>query len=374
MIKCREVRGHHLKRIGILTWHYYGNFGSALQTYALQTVLELQGYKVFIVNYRNIKFGKHSMLKKYVAYMLHMLLSRAPGKIGCNCSFPFFYFQKKFLHETIPFQNVDNIQNILKRYGVDTIVYGSDQIWAPNVFNPIYMGKGINSHNIKKISYAASLGVTDISADVAQLYKELLSEYEMITVREEAGVRLLTEKCGITAEVVLDPTLLLNASDYKILERKPRDMKEKEFCFCYFLNEDNQYLQTVNKFNIEKYALIGFDANKKHKNIVKNIEKIGPQEFLWLVHYAKHIYTDSYHGTIFSMLYHKQFNTFERFSPECPINQNSRINQLKKYFFIQDVIVPFDGKKDTFKEYDYSNFDDLLSELRKKSISFLERI
>ena len=140
------------KKIGIITWHYFTNFGSALQAYALQRSVQVLGYNVEILNYRDKKYGKYHGSKIYFQAVVHALTSKI-NRIFAHFSFPFQYFQGRYIKETKLVQDSQKLSSLCKKY--DAIICGSDQIWAPNVFNPIYMLDFVPD-DIPKISYAAS--------------------------------------------------------------------------------------------------------------------------------------------------------------------------------------------------------------------------
>ncbi len=356
------------KKVGIITWHYYNNFGSALQAYALQTIIENFNYDVSIINYRNIKFGKYHLWKIWIKYYL----DKSIGIIWEKMRYPYISFQKDFLCETKLMQDVKEVTKFCNLY--DVIVCGSDQIWAPNVFNSIYMLDGI-SKNVTKISYAASLGLNSIPEELAIKYQELLKEFKYISVREEKGKELLEIISGISSSVVLDPTLLIDNNIWISLEKKPYKCINERYIFCYFLNENHKYKENVQNFaNKSRMKIVGYSVNSNDREWMDYIYRnIGPREFLWLIHNAEYIITDSYHGTIFSLLYHKKFVTLERFEKNDILCQNSRIYQLKKYFKLDKQVIVY-SECETFPNdsINYVEFEYQLHVLRKNSYDFLQ--
>lgn len=359
-------------KIGILTWHYYSNFGSRLQSYALQNVIGELGYAVNIINYQNPLYS-NTTLSKRIKTMVKLCLN----KLFSNMSFfkgQFRYsdlmFEKKYLRQTQLITSKDQLLKLTDEYS--KIVYGSDQIWAPNVFNDIYMGAGVD---VRKISYAASIGLPNIPDELVNTYKRLLNDFDEISVREEATQKLLKEKCGLDSKVVLDPTLLIGVEHYKGIECKPSKCERREgkdFAFCYFLNDNNNYWEKVSIICKEKKLKIyGVSLDKKNFQWMENMAGIGPREFIWLIDKAKYVFTDSYHGTIFSLLFHKDFFTFERFKADDPINQNSRIYQLDKWFNIGNRIVRKNIEDVLDKPYDYSFFEIMLEKYKEQSLSYL---
>lgn len=351
------------KRIGLITWHYYSNFGSALQTYALQETIKKKHYKVKVINYRNPKFGKTSEVKELAKIIKYKI---SGDKVNTYYS----SFQNKYFEQTRVVQDGKKLLRLSKRF--DAFVCGSDQIWAPNVFNPVYMLNFV-PHGKKKISYAASIGLNELSPEFIILYTDLLSDFDYISIREDTGADLLREKCGIDVLTVLDPTLLIDISEWEQIEKQPEHIVQK-YIFCYFLNKEHSYSELVKQYAKKHgYSIIGVSANKNDAEWMKLVD-IGPCEFLWMIHNSTIVFTDSYHGTIFSLLYHKKFVTFERFADSDPICQNSRIYQLDSYFGLDGIILnPAENKEIMIRELDYSKFENKLKELQIKSFDFLNK-
>ena len=218
------------------------------------------------------------------------------------------------------------------------------------------------------------VGLNEIPIDLVQTYKKLLMRFQSISVREKQGACLLYQTCGIKSEVVLDPTLLVKVENWERIEKKIK--RNDRYIFCYFLNKNHKYKVPVQKYAKKKnIEVIGCSANADDADWMTMLGKeIGPSEFLWLIHHAETVFTDSYHGTIFSLLYHKQFITFERFENTDKICQNSRIYQLDDYFGLSQRIVRIKEDTDIFiDDFDYCLFDQRLNELRNSSMDYLQK-
>lgn len=357
-----------MKKVAILTWHYFCNFGSALQAFALQSIIEKLGYDSKFLNYRDFKYGRSNSKKQKLQSLIHELFA---NKIALF-SYPFQHFQQKKMKQTRIVSTVEEVTEISKSF--DIVICGSDQIWAPNVLNLVYLLKYVPDE-VRKISYAASIGLNGIPESLVQTYRDALQRFYAISIREEKGRGLLRERCGIEAKVVLDPTLLLEKKQWEQIERPVAKLKVKKYLFCYFLNENHNYRNCVEQFaKGNDMNIVGWSANKQDVAWMTILNRIGPCEFLWLIHNAFGIVTDSYHGTIFSILYHKKFITIERFNENDAICQNSRIDQLRYNFSLSDEIVPQClPLKLSFVETDYSLIEKRLEELRKDSFDYLKK-
>lgn len=355
-------------KIGIVTWHYYSNFGSGLQAFALQKMISDIGYDVEIINYRNPQICRRVWWKEILKCILHNTVGVFDNKVYVKTLSGTKNFQNRYLSLTTRFECPEKIADIVG--GFSCLVYGSDQIWAPNVYNPIYMGGYVPMH-IRKISYAASIGLNDIPINLVRVYKENLSSYHAVAVREEEGRVLLKKKCGIESKVVLDPTLMLNVATYSKMQRRVKGIKGK-FIYCYFLNKEHEYRETVEEYaRKHELQIVGSSDKNSDSEWMIKLANIGADQFLWLINNAETIFTDSYHGSIFSLLFHKNFWTFVRFKENNPICQNSRIRQLQNNFNIGHRIIPSKGVVDDSKVIDFDYFEKRLEELRLDSISYI---
>lgn len=359
------------RKIGVLTWHYYLNYGSMLQTYALVRTLRSLGFNARVLNYHNPKFGKVSKVKNLIKKTIGLI----PRKFLIS-SLNKIYFPKdrfrKFFKETSLVYSAEELKTQAAKF--DTIICGSDQIWAPNVFNPIYFLNFVSDKQ-KKISYAASIGLNNVPDNLTKEYSKLLKRFDYISVRESKGKEIIKEISGRNAEVVLDPTLLVESKCWSTLAIKPKI--QNPYIFCYFLKKDHKYRDAVYQFAKTKgYNVIGLSASINDTDWMEVLDDktIGPREFLGLIKNAEVVCTDSYHGTIFSLLFHRPFITLERFSKNDYICQNSRLDQLIDYFSIRDSIVKCTS--DTVLELsipDWNKFETTLANLRKSSIEFIEK-
>lgn len=357
------------KKIGILTWHYYKNFGSGLQAFALQETIVRLGHEVNLINFRKFYSRPVSPIKRFLKKVLQYTVAKFSNFVYERTINNTIVYQKKYLKQTKVFTIPSELENISGEY--DCLVYGSDQIWAPNVYTPIYMGAHVQK-DVRKISYAASIGLNDIPDDLVETYRTNLSSYHSVAVREQEGKELLKSRCGIEATVVLDPTLMIDAETYKKMQRPVRGVKGK-YVFCYFLNKEHKYREKVEDYaKKNNLQIIGCSDKVSDAEWLHMLTNIGADQFLWLINNAETVFTDSYHGSIFSLLFHKNLWTFIRFAENNPICQNSRIRQLQNNFDLEHRIVTAENDIDDSKRINYEYFEKRLAELRQESIKYLK--
>lgn len=356
--------------VGLLTWHYYTNYGSMLQAYAMRHIISDLGYNPIFINYRK-NYVKQSFLIRFAWLFLY----RLPYSFVSKHLKRFFYPCDRFIHAYFKQTNVIKNEEDLKLVTRDirTFICGSDQIWAPNVFNPVYMLSFVPDES-RKISYAASIGLNEIPQDLVTEYQKYISRFDSVSVRESQGKEILDKHCNISANVVLDPTLMVDISQWKEIEI-PCTITTP-YIFCYFLKTDHQYKEAVQKL-AKDYGcdIYGVSDNPLDSGWMRTFthNEVGPREFLGLINDAKVVVTDSYHGTIFSLLHHKDFITLERFADTDKVCQNSRIYQLVQYFGIADNIVRLQTNSSlSVCHVNYNYFESQLKKLRKSSLEFLK--
>lgn len=354
-----------MRKVGIITWHYYVNFGSVLQAYALQEAIRKLGYDAEFVNYHNPRFGRPNQTKIAVKLFLHYTL-------GCFSKRFRIYpqaFSHRYLRQGELVMDAALLAPLSRKY--DAVVCGSDQIWAPNCYNPVYFA-AFASEPTRKVSYAASIGLNDIPAELVPKYREHLEGFHAVSVRETEGKELLKKACGIDATVVLDPTLLHDAPFYQAIEQSVKGVSGK-YLFCYFLNKEHAYRERVENFAKQhSLQIVGVSDRKDDASWMTRLTSLSAGHFVWLIHHAETVMTDSYHGSIFSLLFHKDFWTFVRFAEDSPICQNSRIRQLQDYFGQSVRVLGQHDDIDESRPISFDTFEQRLKELRSHSLDFLK--
>lgn len=350
------------KKVAIVTWYNSKNFGSQLQSYALYNTIRELGFDVNM-----IYFHSHPLLRRLYYDILNLLPYKLSRRINKILDTPRYGFIKQYLKE-----HYTNPTKQLR--GFDAVVCGSDQIWAPNVFDPRYMLSFVPDE-INKFSYAASIGLNEIPTELKAYYTRLLSRLANVSVREENGKKLLKESCGIESTVVLDPTLLLSAADWTRIEKEPTI--DSPYIFCYFLNPSHNYRMKVVKLQQQTgYRVVGISENTDDKSWMQTLDyvNIGPREFLGLIHKANIVITDSYHCSIFSLHFQRPFISFQRFKDSDVLCQNSRIQQLDNYFNIScNIVNPESGEIPNANTIDYSEFEKKRDLLKIDSINYLKK-
>lgn len=357
-------------RIGIITWHYYPNFGSALQTYALHKFINNHGGKAEIINYIPRKREKFYSIRLFFSVFDKYL----PYQVSRCLHYRFIAFSKNYFQKSeCLYKNLEDLKLTNKLY--DIFICGSDQIWAPNVFDEAYMLSFVEN-NKKKYSYAASIGLPNIPKTLESIYYTLLHKFNKISVREEQGKELLKELFNIKAQVVCDPTLLLTRKDWQQISRNTKfsgKYKDK-YILCYFLGNNKVHRDIAEKLASSlNFKIISLSRDKNNINSQTIIESdAGPSEFISYINNAKLVITDSYHGLCFSINFNKEFYVVKRFADNDPLNQNSRILSLLQRLGLQSRLI--EKVPESFEKINYQIVENRLNEFRSLSIEYLNSL
>ena len=292
-------------KIGIVTYHRTLNYGAVMQSLATRFSLEEMGHEVYYVDYwpdYHRKIYEYFSFRKFVKniFKLHAVsyLKMSVWKKRRHDHFDDFF--KLYIY---PY-----CRPIDENY--DVVIYGSDQIWrkqnALRTYNPFYFGK--NNINTKHhVSYAASMGILpDNDTDKAKV-KELVSHLEKISVREDDLKRMLMGLGCKNVALSLDPTLLLNSEQWDRQVQTPLYDKEK-YALLYTIKSNAFDMKEVRRFTDNKgLKLIVLNGYATSRETDTNLTTVGPSEFLRLIKNAEYVFSCSFHGLAFSIIYRKQF-------------------------------------------------------------------
>lgn len=353
-------------KIGIVTITELDNFGNRLQNYALQTVLQELGHTVEtipnLIIYKKRKNPLYKILLGVYGIFEWLILKNRNIISGLEKQEQFEKFDLEHFSFSSKYSTIDYISEDLDK-DYDAFIAGSDQIWNSNFtfnfeFNFLRFASAY-----KRISYAASFGSDHVNAEYVNKFTEYLSDMAYISVREIAGKKIVESLTDKTATVVLDPTMLIDVSQWAEMERKPKWAIGKNYILTYYL-VDTRDRKTIFEqvYNINKeyssYQVIDiFDPN------IPEQYSITPDEFLWLVHHAALMITDSFHGTVFSIIFGTPFCTSPRIGGATSIQ--SRLDSLFEILEIKrdGLITDIKGQRDVFSK---------LEEYRGISIAYLK--
>lgn len=362
------------KNVGIVTWYEPSNYGTGLQAFALKKYFEILGYNVFFIDDRRINVfnTKENKLKKLASKIWWKKQQYRFDNKTRNQMQNIFISEYCQVEHLITNEDIDRLNN-----NTDVFVSGGDQIWNPFVTKPYLMLDFVNS-NKPKISYGTSVGVKEIPTEYLELYKKYLSSYKYISVREKQSVDALM-KC-ITNKIteVVDPTFLLSNIEWNDLMNNAKLDKSsfnEPFIFCYFVGERHSYWDYVEKIRKSTgYRVIVVPINDEgYNNKYKKYVKVSPAEFLWLLKKASIVCTDSFHATVFSLQFGKEFYVLKRFIDSEKSSQNGRIYNLLDLYGIRDRIVEDESLFSYSSKIDYKEVWNKIEEDRQRSREWLKK-
>lgn len=313
-----------MKKVGILTLDGIVNYGNRLQNYALQVVLEKEGCEADSI----IVKGR---ILKPTLQMLRTII-QDPLK-----SFKFIAFNKKYIKNRYVIAKKWRLSaTFSKKY--DFFVVGSDQVWNPNIRKNQRSNYLLSFANPEqRIAIAASLSVPSLCEEDARQYKESISLFKAVSVREFEGAEIIKNLCGKDIPVLCDPTLMLSAQEWGEIAQMPKCQMPEKYLLAYFLGDVSKEREEA----IKKYAdAYNLEIVMLHDKKKKMIYSSGPREFLGLIKNATVVCTDSFHGTVFSSIFNVPFWAFSRESLlDIVKNMESRIVSLQKKLGISERLI-----------------------------------
>ena len=366
-------------KIKLLSIHSAHNYGSVLQAYALLNILKRYDKNVEIIDYRpqyfqcqydlfSLNFYKQhkSVLKKtfYFVYRIVFIYQR------------YIKYKKfnNFINQNMnlsldKYKTFEEINN--GKIEADVFICGSDQIWntdLTNGFDKSYFLDFVKSG--KRVSYAASIGRGSIDKKYLNKYVETLKKFYAVSIREETNLKELKQYGIDNIKVVLDPTLLLDIQNYKMILQNSRLNIKERFILVYRLEDTKEFNDIVHF--VQSYLnlkIISLNKKRSYKN-EKNLTTCGPEDFLYLFNRADFIITNSFHGTVFSILFEKR-----NIIVPNTIKPYRMIDLMKKLEISERIITnKTEITEHLLNEFpDYQTANELLRLEKEKSIRFLEK-
>lgn len=366
--------------VGLITYHSAYNFGSALQAYATQKVLESLGYQTEIINYRMMeqdyyykrlyrtKYGIKQFIKDFMQFPIQ---SKRKERMS-----NFEKFFSNMLNLSRAMSEPEEVTAFWQKY--DVIVSGSDQIWNKHscemehndwkYMHPYLL----KEYRGKKVSYASS--IANMTDDELLKILPLIRDFNCISVREKSSAEKLAALVDSPVYNVLDPTFLLSAKDWiKNLDIKGNNEK---FILCYMLYGMKAYMGIRNvlsklseRYNCRVKVISPFAYIPSLNSNIEICPEFGPYEFLESIYNAQIVITNSYHGTILSVNFNKDVYSI------CTNGSGEfRKTDILERLGLQDRIIydPNDIAEKKFEPIDYDKVNEKLNRLREHSLNYLK--
>lgn len=380
-----------MKKAGLCVRYDCNNFGSMLQILATQKAVNQAGWDYEIIRYdkrtplfylTNVTrlFNPYFMKGKIAAFEKKRKLKAYPevqkgNAVRNRC---IDQYRKKYIgpYSSI-YKGYENLVKGAKKY--DAVIVGSDQLWTPAGIKSKFYNLLFVPDQINKVSFATSFGVGEVPPSQKRMTTQYLSRIDHISVRETRGVEMIKELTGREATVALDPTLLFAGDEWREIFPEKRVIDEP-YILAYFLGTNEEHRDAVEQLKKDtglRVATIPFMDVFVERDLSFGDERlfeVGPVEFLNLIRGAEYICTDSFHGSVFSILNHKQFITFNRTNSNDKQTRNSRIDSLFGLLGLETRRYQTGMRlKDVISQtIDYDSIDKKLIELRGETMGFLD--
>jgi len=350
------------------------NYGGTLQNWALQQVLIKMGHEPITLRFPVMYQGMSSVHYWLKVFPIQLARFIAHKFIGGKYEMPMtigpwkksvmgmerFVDEHINVTEYLPNLSMDDV----RRYGVEALIVGSDQIWRPVMYDAVkyyFLGFAKDS-DILRIAYAPSVALDrwPYKEETTVQLRELIKQFTAVSVREESSVKLVKDNLGIDAQWALDPTMLLKKEDYLDVCKNVQ-MSETPFVFAYILDMTEEKREMAER----TAKAVGCSVRYLTADKVKSDDTIEK----WLANFrdATYVITDSYHGTVFSLIFQKQFFCFYN-----TFRGNARMDSLKKISGLDDRFVT-DCQEIQNDNINYTEVEQRFRIMNHKSISFLEK-
>ena len=381
------------KKIALVTCYFQHNYGSQLQAFATQKFFDninvpnetilIDGLKPEI-NKRKYKyflsriFDINTVKDKWSTVKKVLAKKRMP-KYAANLSIRYKMFDdfaRKEFHLSRRYDSFEELAKAATDYSM--FVVGSDQLWLPSNISADYYTLNFVPDAVPKMALATSFGVSELPNRQAKMAKTFLPRIEYCSVRERSGqklVKMLTER---DVPVVCDPTILFDSTEWS-KEISPKPFTEGKYLFCYFLGNNPIQREFVKRVKqITGYKIVQLQHCDEYIAGDENFPDetpydVGPKEFIRLIRDAQYVFTDSFHCSVFSMLYGKKFFTFRRYASDGTVSTNGRIYSLLSLVGLENRLLHGDEDANTFlgQEIDFSIVHSKLAELRQFTKQFV---
>lgn len=373
-------------KIGLLTQPLHNNYGGLLQAYALKETLQGMRHEVIIVNRRS---REPSIIRKLASIVISKLIGRKanPNIFLSNKDKKLISkHNQSFIKNYIPNLShpILDIRGMLdlNNMGFDAYIVGSDQCWRP-MYSPkitnYFLDFAENQNHIKRIAYAASFGVSEwefYNEEDSKKCSQLAKKFDAISVREDSGISLVNKYFGMDAVLLIDPTMLLTKEHYIKIAKEEKQTQSEGNLKVYVLDKTSEKQSFIGLFE-KKLGLKQFEVLPDKTIIQDKIEDINdfvyPSPAKWLKGFqdAKFVVTDSFHGTVFSILFNIPFISIGNKDRGM-----ARFESLLKMFGLEDRLVSnidnFDINRLEQNQIDWNLVNCTIEKERKKAIVFLQ--
>lgn len=369
-------------KVGILTLPLWNNYGGILQAYALTLIIKRLGHQVIFLDVKRDELSKsQQFIQNLKRWIKNKVLNKArpyyanPTELKFICNKTRNFVEKR-IQPSSGWIQLSKLPEF--SHNLDAIIVGSDQVWRPEYCPNInFYFLGFSSDNVRKISYAASLGTDDwrFNEQSTLSAKKLLQKFDFVSVREKSAVDLIHDNMQVNSVQCCDPTLLLNANDYLKVADISHLPSGGKGIFCYVLDPEEPRMQGLEKIG----SALGYSLFYNMPKIFDKYFVNDPDSYIfpavesWIECFQKSdfVITDSFHGCVFSIIFNKPFVAIANVD-----RGYTRFQSLLEIFNLENRLFEnvSDVKLDIFEQkIDWDSINEIKAQQKKYGIDFLKK-
>ncbi len=380
-----------MKPIGLVTCYFHHNYGSMLQAYATEMIMQQMGLPFQTIACKApINYMKENKLLYIIKKLLIADWKMRLGKMKIerekknNPVFAknwavrnkaFDDFANTFFHVSPYCKNREELTKMAENYSA--FLVGSDQLWRTDSVEHGYYTLEWVPDDIRKIAYSTSIGVKEVPWFQVAKNKRFMNRFDYIALREQSACDLVYKLTGRKVQVVLDPTLLFTGKQWMNIQQE-EPLTDGKYIFCYLLGNNPEQREFIKQVKAKTgYKIVALQHLDEYipsdEGFADEAPYVGPREFLNYIRNAEYIFTDSFHCSVFSILYKKNFFTFSRFAEGAKQSTNTRIDNLLHITGLEDRRMTSDKTIDDILNFrgNFNGVEDKLNVLRKSSMEYL---
>ena len=380
-----------MKPIGLVTCYFHHNYGSMLQAYATEMIMQQMGLPFQTIACKApINYMKENKLLYIIKKLLIADWKMRLGKMKIerekknNPVFAknwavrnkaFDDFANTFFHVSPYCKNREELTKMAENYSA--FLVGSDQLWRTDSVEHGYYTLEWVPDDIRKIAYSTSIGVKEVPWFQVAKNKRFMNRFDHIALREQSACDLVYKLTGRKVQVVLDPTLLFTGKQWMNIQQE-EPLTDGKYIFCYLLGNNPEQREFIKQVKAKTgYKIVALQHLDEYipsdEGFADEAPYVGPREFLNYIRNAEYIFTDSFHCSVFSILYKKNFFTFSRFAEGAKQSTNTRIDNLLHITGLEDRRMTSDKTIDDILNFrgNFNGVEDKLNVLRKSSMEYL---
>lgn len=374
-----------MHKIGLVTLHEH-NYGSALQCYATRAYLKGKGYNSDVI----CEAGEYGLLKRYFKRVMELGMlclshiretkdiikvfkSQRRGALRNSVKTENSISRFNHLHLSCKYYSRKGLEKIAKSDEYQFFLSGSDQVWNGRQIDNVYLHFLRFAPKEKRIAWAPSFGGSTIARYNKKRYSRYITEYNMLSVREKSGIDIINNLTGREDVTFLsDPVMLLDANGWRncYSNNETVERPEVKYVLAFFLDKaSDQAIGAIKKLE-EENGLSVYTVGYPHEEFLSQLVDGSPWDFLTMIDGAEYVLTDSFHATVFSIIFHKKFYTFERQYVHGH-SQSTRITELLTDCQLQSCFCPLELKDE---EIDFSAADAYFVNVRNRFSNYLKHL